>query len=383
MVEVGRGVTKVKVGDLVAPDACQHCGECFACRMGRYNVCQKVAFTGLMADGAFAEYVTVPANTCYVLPKDFSPEAAALIEPLATGLKAVREAGTILGDTAVVFGAGTIGLGTLMCAKAAGAAKVIVVEMADARKKMAKKCGADVVLDPNECNVIEEIKKMTNGEGADVSFECIGNIHTAPMAVDAVHNVGKVIIVGIFEGPSSFNFFSLSGTDKRVIGTLAYTIDDFARVAKLITSGALKVEPLITGRIKIDDIVAKGFEELVNHKDNNIKILVTPELTSRRRGKDPPPAEFKPLPVGSSGRQITLRRVNMASATQEIAVQKAVPEVVKPFGLQLSSAMFVLACFSGHSGRQLRCLATVCRSESGQYGSSTPSHSTSTCSGES
>jgi (R,R)-butanediol dehydrogenase/meso-butanediol dehydrogenase/diacetyl reductase len=124
--------------------------------------------------------------------------------------------------------------------------------------------------------VIAEIKKLTNGEGADVSFECIGNVKTAPMAVDAVHNVGKVIIVGIFEGPSSFNFFSLSGTDKQVTGTLAYTIDDFARVAKLLASGALKAKPLITGRIKIDDIVTKGFEELVNHKENNIKILVSP-----------------------------------------------------------------------------------------------------------
>jgi (R,R)-butanediol dehydrogenase/meso-butanediol dehydrogenase/diacetyl reductase len=196
VVAVGRGVTKVKVGDLVAPDACQHCGECLACRMGKYNVCEKLAFTGLMAEGAFAEYVNVPANLCYVLPKDFNPEAGALIEPLATGLKAVRSAGTILGDSVVIFGAGTIGLGTLMCAKAAGAAQIIVVEMAETRKKMAKACGADVVLDPKQCNVIEEIKKLTNGEGADVSFECIGNIHTAPMAVDAVHNVGKVIIVG-------------------------------------------------------------------------------------------------------------------------------------------------------------------------------------------
>jgi (R,R)-butanediol dehydrogenase/meso-butanediol dehydrogenase/diacetyl reductase len=276
VVELGSGVTKVKVGDLVAPDACQHCGECLACRMGKYNVCEKLAFTGLMTEGAFAEYVNVPAELCYVLPKGFDAEAGALIEPLATGLKAVRTAGTILGDTAVIFGAGTIGLGTLMCAKAAGAAKVIVVEMAEARKKMAMDCGADVVLDPSKCDVIQEIKKLTNGEGADVSFECIGNVKTAPMAVDAVHNVGKVIIVGIFEGPSSFNFFSLSGTDKSVTGTLAYTIDDFARVAKLLASGALKAKPLITGRIKIDDIVAKGFEELVNHKETNIKILVSP-----------------------------------------------------------------------------------------------------------
>jgi len=276
VVEVGPGVTSVKVGDLVAPDACQHCGECGPCRSGNYNVCEKLAFTGLMADGAFAEYVNVPANLCYVLPKGFNAEAGALIEPLATGFKAVRKAGTILGETAVVLGAGTIGLGTLMAAKAAGAGKVIVVEMSAVRKKLAKECGADVVLDPKECNVVEEIKKMTGGSGADVSFECIGNKHTAPLAVEVIRNCGRAVIVGIFEEPSSFNFFSLSATDKVVIGTLAYTIDDFAGVAKLLASGALKADPLITGKISMDDIVSKGFEELVNNKDANIKIIVTP-----------------------------------------------------------------------------------------------------------
>lgn len=275
VVEVGPGVETVKVGDLVAPDACQHCGVCLPCRMGKYNVCEKLAFTGLMTEGAFAEYVNVPASICYVLPKGFNAEHGALIEPLATGMKAVRTAGTILGDSVVIFGSGTIGLGTLMCAKAAGASLAIVVELSEARKKMAKACGADVVLDPRECDVIAEIKKLTNG-GADVSFECIGNVNTAPMAVEAVHNVGKVIIVGIFEGPSSFNFFSLSATDKAVIGTLAYTIDDFGRVAKLLASGQIKAEPLITGRIKIDQIIDKGFEELVHNKDANIKILVSP-----------------------------------------------------------------------------------------------------------
>jgi (R,R)-butanediol dehydrogenase / meso-butanediol dehydrogenase / diacetyl reductase len=276
VVEIGPGVNTVKVGDLVAPDACQHCGECYSCRIGRYNVCEKLAFTGLMADGAFAEYVNVPAQLCYVLPPNFDPQAGSLIEPLATGFKAVRLAGSMMGETAVIFGGGTIGLGTLMCAKASGAAQVIVVEMSAARKKLAKECGADVILDPKECDVIAEIKKLTNGSGADVSFECIGNKHTGPLAIEAIRNCGRAVIVGIFEEPSSFNFFSLSATDKVVIGTLAYTIDDFAGVAKLLASGQLKAEPLITGRIKLDDIVEKGFEELVNNKDANIKIIVSP-----------------------------------------------------------------------------------------------------------
>lgn len=276
VVAVGEGVATVKVGDSVAPDACQHCGVCVTCREGRYNVCEKLAFTGLMADGAFAEYVNVPAELCYVLPKGFDMEAASLIEPLATGFKAVRLAGSLLGQTAVVIGTGTIGLGTIMCAKAAGASTVIGVETAAARKVLAKKCGADSILDPKECDVVAEVKKLTKGPGADVSFECVGHKDTAPLAVEVLRNHGKAVIVGIFEEPSSFNFFSLSGTDKIVIGTLAYTIDDFQGVANLLASGQINVGQLITGRIKLDDIVEKGFEELVNNKAANIKIIVSP-----------------------------------------------------------------------------------------------------------
>jgi (R,R)-butanediol dehydrogenase/meso-butanediol dehydrogenase/diacetyl reductase len=97
VVAVGSNVTSVRVGDLVAPDACQHCGVCVTCREGRYNVCEKLAFTGLMADGAFAKYVNIPANICYVVPPGTDLDAAALIEPIATGFKAVRLAGSILG----------------------------------------------------------------------------------------------------------------------------------------------------------------------------------------------------------------------------------------------------------------------------------------------
>jgi (R,R)-butanediol dehydrogenase/meso-butanediol dehydrogenase/diacetyl reductase len=276
VVKVGEGVSNVHVGDIVAPDACQHCGECPTCRAGRYNVCEKLAFTGLHNDGAFARYVNVPAELCFTLPEGVSMEAGALIEPLATGLKAVREAGSILGDTVVIIGAGTIGLGVLMAAKAAGAAKTIVLEMSSVRSSKARECGADVVINPKEVDPVAEIKAMTGGSGADVAFECVGNKFTGPLAVDVVRNTGRVIIVGIFEEPSAFNFFSLSGTDKVVKGTLAYTLFDFKAVASLLANGQLKADPLITGRVDLEDIVEKGFLELINNKDENIKILVRP-----------------------------------------------------------------------------------------------------------
>lgn len=276
VVEVGAGVTNVKVGDVVAPDACQHCGTCGPCQSGHYNVCEKLAFTGLHNDGAFAKYVNVPAELCYILPPNVSTEAGAVIEPMATGFKAVREAGCILGDTAVVIGAGTIGLGVVQAAKAAGAGKVIVLEMSKARAAKARECGADIVLNSKECDVVAEIKAMTGGSGADVSFECVGNKFTGPLAVDVIRNCGKAVIAGIFEEPSAFNFLSISNADKTVIGTLAYTIRDFKGVATHLATGKLNAELMITGRIGLEDIVEKGFLELINNKDENVKILVQP-----------------------------------------------------------------------------------------------------------
>lgn len=274
VVEVGPGVTNVKVGDRVAPDACQVCWECPRCRENKYSLCEKLAFTGLMTDGAFAEYVNVPAYTIYKIPDNMSYELAALIEPLAVSMHAIRRAPLIQGDTAVVMGGGTIGLGTVMAAKAAGASKVYCVEVAKARKEYALKAGADAVLDPTELDVVAKVKELTNG-GADVVFECIGSDKTAPIAIELARSAGKIVIVGIFEKASQLNFNALSFTEREVIGSLAY-YGDFGPAIQLVSDGRINPEPLITGKISIDDIVEKGFEELVNHKEENVKIIVKP-----------------------------------------------------------------------------------------------------------
>jgi len=228
-----------------------------------------------MNNGAFAEWVNVPANLLYRLPQGFPAEAGALIEPLAVGMHAVKKAGSLLGQTVVVVGAGTIGLCTIMCAKAAGAAQVIALEMSSARKAKALEVGASAVLDPSQCDALAEIRVLTGGLGADVSFECIGNKNTAKLAVDAIRKAGKCVLVGIFEEPSLFNFFDLVSTEKQVLGALAYN-GEFADVIAFINDGRLNIQPLVTGRIGLEQIVELGFEELVNNKEQNVKIIVSP-----------------------------------------------------------------------------------------------------------
>lgn len=277
IVEVGEGVNNLKIGDRVAPDACQHCGECKFCKMGRYNICEKLAFTGLMNNGAFAEYVNVPAELCYVLPANVGSEAGALIEPLAVGFHAVKQAGDILGDTVAILGGGTIGLSTLQAVKTAGAARAIVIEISAARKEKAKECGADIILDPNEVDIVSKVKELTDDYGADVVLECIGNKLTGPLAVALARKAGTAVMVGIFEEPSAFNFFDVTATEKKIVGSLAYTLSDYNGVAACLADGRMVAAPMITGEIKLTDIVEKGFEELVNNKDSNIKIIVSPQ----------------------------------------------------------------------------------------------------------
>ncbi|WP_417533706.1 2,3-butanediol dehydrogenase [Marinobacterium stanieri] len=275
IVALGEGVEGFSVGDSVAADACQHCGKCPSCKRGQYNLCEQLAFTGLMNNGAFAEFVNVPANLLYRLPSDFPTEAGALIEPLAVGMHAVKQAGSLLGQTVVVVGAGTIGLCTIMCAKAAGAADVIALEVSSARKSKALEVGASKVIDPRASDALQELQAYTGQLGADIVFECIGHKDTVQQSIDLLRKGGKAVLVGVFEEPSSFNFFDLVATEKQVVGSLAYN-GEFADVIAMISDGRLNVEPLISGRIHISDILAQGFDELVNNKDQNVKIIVTP-----------------------------------------------------------------------------------------------------------
>jgi (R,R)-butanediol dehydrogenase/meso-butanediol dehydrogenase/diacetyl reductase len=227
-----------------------------------------------MTDGAFAEYVNVPAYTMYKIPDSMSYEIAAVIEPLAVSIHAVRRAPVIIGDTVVVVGAGTIGLGAIMAARAAGASQVYSIEVAKARKELALQVGANEVLDPTQIDVVARVKELTGG-GADVVIDCVGSDKATPTAIECARSAGKVIIVGIYEKETSINFNALSFTERDVKGCLAY-YGEFAPAIQLVSDGRINLEPLITGKVNINDIVEKGFEELVNRKEENIKILVKP-----------------------------------------------------------------------------------------------------------
>lgn len=276
IVEVGEGVKNWKVGDRVTPDACLVCGKCAYCKQGLYNLCDSLGFNGLASDGGFAEYAVVPAYQLYKLKDNMTLQEGALIEPIAVGIHAIKKSRLVMGETAVIIGAGTIGLAALKAAQAAGAAKTIVVEISEARKEFARKLGADVVIDPIKENLLDLIRENNDGKLGDVTIECVGLDLTLKQAISATKKMGRIAVAGIFSKPiSGIDMNDIVIGEKELIGVIGYNYD-FQIAIDLVSKGIINAKDFITSEIDIDDINEKGFKELINNKDNHIKILVKP-----------------------------------------------------------------------------------------------------------
>ncbi len=284
VVEVGKGVTAYKVGDRVSPNPLLRCGECVYCKQGYPHLCTGIGFLGCHSDGGFAEYVTLNATrgtdivpVLYKLPDNVSLEAGATVEPLAVAVHAVKKGKLAQGESVVVVGAGPIGICTVMAAKAAGAGQIIVMETSAGRRAFAEKAGATAVIDPKNTDAVKAVLDLTKGLGADCSFECVGAEPTLKLAVDAIRKDARAVVVGIFEKPAALDWFPIVFFEKTVIGTFAYA-EEFDDVIEMLADGRLQPDPMITGRIGVKDIVAGGFEELLNNKEQNVKILVSPDI---------------------------------------------------------------------------------------------------------
>ena len=273
--ELGAGVDGLAVGDRVVVEPYVICGRCDACTRGRYNICASLGFVGLSGGGGgFSQHVVAERRWIHPLG-DLGTDVGALIEPLAVAYHAVRISGARPEHSAVVFGAGPIGLVTTAALKAAGVGQVIVVEPAEARKGKAPGAGADTVLDPRGTDVLAAVTELTAGRGADVTFECAGVDAVLATAIRATRAGGTCVNVAIWGHEASVSVNDLVFREVSLLGSLAYANDHPATI-DMVASGKVDPFQFITGRIELDDIVEKGFRELVDNKEENVKILVRP-----------------------------------------------------------------------------------------------------------
>lgn len=251
VVEVGAKVKHLKPGDRVALEPGKTCGECEFCKQGKYNLCEDVVFFATPpVDGVFQEYVAHEAGLCFKLPENVSTMEGALIEPLAVGMHAASQGGAHLGQTAVVTGAGCIGLVSLLSLKAMGVSKVIVVDVMEKRLQKALELGADAVINGREEDTPARIKELTEGRGFDLGIETAGTQITASQLIKGAKKGGTIVFVG----------YSASGEMTLPVGMALDKELNFKTVFRYRNIYPMAIDAVAAGKINIKDIVTNYFE---------------------------------------------------------------------------------------------------------------------------
>lgn len=276
VVEIGDGVTGFNVGDPVIIEPNIRDNTCYQCQHGDYNLCPSGGFYGLSGwGGGLAEYAVIDARNLYLLPPTVPTDVGVLIDPLVVAWQAMIDSGYRPGQSALIAGAGPIGLALLLTLKASGARWVGISEIAEARKAQALAFGADAVLDPTEVDVATEVRNATSGLGAHVSFDASGLPATISTCIAAIRPKGTAFNVAIWEEPVSLDINSLVLGGKKLAATLGFAGVHPSVIAAL-DDGRIKPGDMITHRTTLEQVVEGGFEELLRNKDKHIKIIVQP-----------------------------------------------------------------------------------------------------------
>ncbi|MBP3956410.1 zinc-binding dehydrogenase [Gemmata sp. G18] len=268
VLEVGPGVTRVKPGDRVAARAKLPCGQCPLCLSERSTLCRKGPVIGFDLPGCFAERALIPEIALTLVDERISDSEAACLQSLSDSVAAVETAGLQVADTVVIFGQGSMGLECLQIARISGAGRIITVDVRDEALAVSRELGADHALNANAGDVVAAIRDLTEGNGADVVFECAGGSPKQGLAgnrsllnaLDAVRSGGKVIGVSWFGGPLEVNIDYLRERSLRYLFPDISTLGHLEHTVRLVASGRVRLKPTITHVLSGIGAVPRAFE---------------------------------------------------------------------------------------------------------------------------
>lgn len=275
---VGKKVKGVQVGDKVAVRLLNSCGECYYCRNGHENQCTTsfIAETQecAMGPGGFAEYMMMNAADVYKMDADVDLRHAALTEPLACCVHSIENGQIGLGDDVVVIGVGIMGALHIQLAKLKGA-RVIACELDDARLEIAKKMGADVLINSGKVNAVEEVKKLTEGRGADAVFCTVPVAALAKQSIDMAGKLGRVVFYTSFhpDNPIEISPNKIHSTEQIITGTVNPMKKDFLIATRLLSKKLVDVSELISDSVKLENI-EEGMQKAL--KPDTYRIVVRP-----------------------------------------------------------------------------------------------------------
>lgn len=274
VVEVGKNVKHLKPGDRVALEPGKTCGHCEFCREGKYNLCPDVVFFATPpVDGVFQEYVAHEADLCFKLPENVDTLEGALIEPLAVGFHAANQGGAHAGQTAVVFGAGCIGLVSMMALKAEGVSRVYVVDIMQKRLDKALELGATGIINSQEIDVLKEVERLTEGRGADLVIETAGMEITTRQAIHIARKGANIVLVGYSKSGEMTLPMSLALDKELTFKTVFRYRHIYPMAIEAVASGKVNLKGIMTNVFHFDDI-QNAMDSSVRDKANIVKSVV-------------------------------------------------------------------------------------------------------------
>jgi len=270
VVETGKNVKHLKVGDRVALEPGKTCGHCEFCKSGKYNLCKDVIFFATPpVDGVFKEYVAHEADLCFKLPDNVGSMEGALIEPLAVGFHAANQAEATTGKSAIVFGSGCIGLVTLLALKAKGVTRVCVVDLLQKRLDKALELGASRIVNASK----EDVLKLAEEESFDIAIETAGTEATTAAAIKLTKKGGVVVLVGYDTTGKMTLPVSMLLDKELTVKTVFRYRNIYPMAIEAVRSGAVNIKGIVTDVFDFDDI-AEGLDRCIHDKENIIKAVI-------------------------------------------------------------------------------------------------------------
>jgi 2-desacetyl-2-hydroxyethyl bacteriochlorophyllide A dehydrogenase len=272
---LGAGVIGISTGDRVVVQPQMSCGHCRACRAGKSNICPNMAILGIERAGAFAEYVSVPANRVFRIPAGLGDAEASLTETLAVEVHLFRQFAALYPRTVVVLGAGAQGLFAVQLARSAGAAQIIASDLFDDRLELAARSGATLTLRPDQSDPVKQVLALTDGWGADLVIDAVGAPSTRAQGVAMLAPGGTLALVGLGVGETTLNFLPVVGRELTIQGSYCYSDDDFLLALEMLASGAVRPEGMLHAAPLREG--AAYFQRLVDAPTGLTKVVLTPQ----------------------------------------------------------------------------------------------------------
>lgn len=274
VVEVGKAVKHLKVGDRVALEPGKTCGHCEFCKTGRYNLCPDVVFFATPpVDGVFQEYVAHEADLCFKLPDKVSTLEGALIEPLAVGFHAAIQGDAHIGQKAVVMGAGCIGLVSMMALKARGVSEVYVVDIMENRLEKAMELGATGVVNGAKEDVIKKVNELTKGAGMDLVIETAGTEITTRQAIQIAKKGANIVLVGYSKSGEMTLPMSLVLDKELTFKTVFRYRHIYPMAIDAVAQGKVNLKGIVTDIFDLDD-AQKAMDYSISNKADIVKAVI-------------------------------------------------------------------------------------------------------------